>query len=128
VCSRPARTAPYVPLGEFRCRLTEADIVITHVGATVRLVQRLGRLPLVVPRLRRHGEAPDDSQTAFLRAEEAYFRVHPVWDLDQLTDEVAFHPRRPPEPLPPPTPPADLIATMSELCERLLDRGPARLH
>jgi UDP-N-acetylglucosamine transferase subunit ALG13 len=118
----PCPQAPYVPLGEFRCRLAEADVVVTHAGATVRLVQRLGRLPIVVPRLFRLGEAPDDSQTAFLRAEEQQGRVHAVWDPgNRLAEAVAAHPRLLPKLLPAPAAPADVLATMDALCNRLLE-------
>jgi UDP-N-acetylglucosamine transferase subunit ALG13 len=117
----PCPHAPYVPLDEFRRRLTEADIVITHAGATVRLVQRSGQVPIVVPRLFHRGEAPDDSQTAFLRAEEQRGRVHAVWDPDGLPDAVAAHRRRLPSPLPPPTPADEVRATMAGICARLLE-------
>jgi UDP-N-acetylglucosamine transferase subunit ALG13 len=117
----PCPHAPYVPLDEFRRRLTEADMVITHAGATVRLIQRLGRLPIAVPRLFHRGEAPDDSQTAFLRAEEQRGRVHAVWETEALPDAVAAHPRHLLSPLPPPTPADEVRAVMAGICARLLD-------
>jgi UDP-N-acetylglucosamine transferase subunit ALG13 len=116
----PCPHAPYVPLDEFRERLAEADIVITHAGGTVRLVQRLGRLPLVVPRSFRRGEAADDSQTSYLREESRSGRVHAVWDPSDVPEAVASHPRRLPKPLPPPAGSAEVIATMSAICARLL--------
>ncbi len=119
----PCPNAAYVPLDEFQRRLTESDIVITHAGGTVRLVQRSGRLPLVVPRSFRRGEAPDDSQTAFLQAEESAGRAHAVWDVDQLADAVAVHSRRAlREPLPPPISDETLVTTMEALSTRLLSR------
>ena len=122
----PCPHAAYVPLDEFQRRLSEADVVITHAGGTVRLVQRLGRLPLVVPRSFRRGEAPDDTQTAFLRAEESAGRAHAVWDVDQLADAVAIHPRLALRaPLPPPVSDETLVATMEALCTRLLGGRPS---
>jgi UDP-N-acetylglucosamine transferase subunit ALG13 len=116
----PCPNAAYVPLDEFQCRLAEADIVITQAGGTVRLVQRLARLPLVVPRSFRRGEAPDDTQTAYLRAEESAGRAHAVWDVDQLAEAVAVHPRLTlREPLPPPISDRSLVATMEALCTGL---------
>jgi UDP-N-acetylglucosamine transferase subunit ALG13 len=117
----PCPHAAYVALDEFQRRLADADIVITHGGGTVRLVQRLGRLPLAVPRLFRRGEAADDRQTSFLRAEESRGCVQTVWDVGQLPAAVAAHRRRAlPMPLPPPVSDADLTATMESLCTRLL--------
>jgi UDP-N-acetylglucosamine transferase subunit ALG13 len=122
----PCPHAAYVPLDEFQRRLSEADIVLTHAGGTVRLVQRLGRLPLVVPRSFRRGEAVDDRQTDFLRAEESQGRAQAVWDVDELPTAVAVHSRLTlRSPLPPPVSDADLIATMESLCDRLLGGGPA---
>ena len=122
----PCPNAAYVPLDEFQRRLTEADIVLTHAGGTVRLVQRSGRLPLVVPRSFRRGEAPDDSQTAYLRAEESAGRAHAVWDVDRLAEAVSGHHRRAlREPLAPPVSDQALVTTMEALVARLLATRPA---
>jgi hypothetical protein len=115
----PCPHAPFVPLDEFRRRVEEADVVITDAGATVRLVQRLGRLPLVVPRLFALG----DSQAAFVRAEEQQGRVHAVWDVAALPTALAAHPRRLPAPLPPPAAAEEVRATMDDICARLLDNA-----
>ena len=88
----------------------------------IEQVQRAGRLPLVVPRSFRRGEAPDDNQTAFLQAEESAGRAHAVWDVDQLADAVAVHHRLSlREPLPPPISDQTLVSTMEALSTRLLD-------
>lgn len=87
----PCPHARFVPFDEMRRRLADADIVITHAGATVRLVQRLGGVPIAVCRQRRLGEASIDRQERYLRAEEPAGRVHAVWDVTRLADAVAGH-------------------------------------
>ncbi|GIF20762.1 UDP-N-acetylglucosamine transferase subunit ALG13 [Actinoplanes tereljensis] len=83
--------ARWVPLDEMQRRLSDADIVITHAGSTVRLVQRLGRVPIVVARRRSLAETGSDRQEHFLRSEEQAGRVRAVWDASTLPDAVASH-------------------------------------
>jgi UDP-N-acetylglucosamine transferase subunit ALG13 len=48
--------------------VSEARIIVTHAGAgSALLVLGEGKRPLLVPRLRRHGEAIDDHQVQFGR-------------------------------------------------------------
>jgi UDP-N-acetylglucosamine transferase subunit ALG13 len=120
----PCPHAPYVPLDEMQRRLAEADVVITHAGGTVRLAQRLGKVPIAVARTVAHGEAADDRQVGYLRAEERTGRVHSVWDLATLPGAVAGHAslsrRLITRPLPPAVPDHDLVAVLSALCDRLI--------
>ncbi|GDY32044.1 glycosyltransferase [Gandjariella thermophila] len=54
---------PFLPARELSAALAEADIVVCHAGTGSALaVLGAGRLPLLVPRLRRYGEAVDDHQ------------------------------------------------------------------
>jgi UDP-N-acetylglucosamine transferase subunit ALG13 len=112
----PCPHAPFVPLDELQRRLAEADIVVTHAGSTVRLVQRLGRVPIAVARLATHGEAEDDNQVRYLRAEAQTGRVYAVWEADLLDEAVALHPvaeqRLLTRPLPAPVPDDRLIAVL----------------
>ncbi|WP_030442562.1 hypothetical protein [Actinoplanes subtropicus] len=119
----------YVPLAEMRQRLSEADIVITHAGATVRLVQRLGGVPIVVARRRPLGETDSTEQEQYLRLEERTGRVQAVWDVATLPAAVAAHGLRAAElletrDLPPVAEPAGLIVQLDEIAERL--RGGRR--
>jgi UDP-N-acetylglucosamine transferase subunit ALG13 len=88
----PCPHARRVPLDEMRRRLSDADIVITHAGSTVRLVQRLGRVPIAVARRRSLAEIGSDRQERYLRAEERTGRVRAVWDVAELAGAVAAHP------------------------------------
>jgi UDP-N-acetylglucosamine transferase subunit ALG13 len=120
----PCPHAPFVPLDELQRRLADADIVITHAGSTVRLVQRLGRVPIAVARLATNGEAEDDNQVRYLRAEEQTGRVYAVWEAERLAEAVAAHTveaqRLLARPLPPPVPDGHLIAVLDGVCDRLI--------
>jgi hypothetical protein len=114
----------YVSLDEMRRRLSEADIVITHAGATVRLVQRLGGVPIAVARRRSLGETDSAEQERYLRVEERAGRVLAVWDEASLPAAVASHGTRSAElletrELPPAAEPAGLIAALEEVAARL---------
>jgi UDP-N-acetylglucosamine transferase subunit ALG13 len=121
----PCPHARHVPLDEMQRRLADADIVITHAGSTVRLVQRLGRVPIVVARQRRLGETGSNRHERFLRFEERAGRARAVWDVDTLpsvvathtTDEAALLASRP---LRPPVPDDHLIATLDAVTARLV--------
>ena len=78
--------------------IATADIVITHGGpATIALARSAGRLPIVVPRLRRYGEHVDDHQLWYARrlaeAQEVIL-VEEVRDLPSVIEhwaELAGH-------------------------------------
>jgi len=119
----------YVSLAEMRQRLSEADIVITHAGATVRLVQRLGRVPIAVARRRSLGETDTGEQEHFLRLEERTGRVHAVWNVATLPAAVAGHGARAAELLetravPPVAEPAELIVQLDQIAARLRGGRP----
>ena len=118
----------YVPLDEMQQRLSEADIVITHAGATVRLVQRLGGVPIAVARRRSLGETDSAEQEQYLRLEERTGRVQAVWEVASLPAAVASHGSRAAElletrALPPVAEPAELIAKLDEIAARLSAGG-----
>ena len=122
----------YISLAEMRQRLSEADIVITHAGATVRLVQRLGGVPIVVARLRSLGETDSAEQEQYLRLEERTGRVQAVWDVASLPAAVAAHGSLAAglletRPLPPVAEPATLIAKLDEVAARLRGAPSGRL-
>ena len=120
----PCPHESYVPLDEMQRRLDDADVVVTHAGSTVRLVQRLGRVPIVVARRRELGEAANDRQVRFLRAEGRDGRVHALWDVTGLPAAVAAHAAvadrlLATRPLPPAVPDDRLVAVLDEICGRL---------
>jgi SAM-dependent methyltransferase len=83
--------APFIGYQELVDRMADADIVITHAGNTVRLVQRAGGVPIAIARERSRGEMGNDHQVAYLRQEEEHGRVIAVWDVSSLPEAVAKH-------------------------------------
>ena len=124
----PCPHARYVPFGEMRERLAEADIVVTHAGrGTIRLVQRLGGVPIVVARRRARGETRSPRQEDFLRSAESTERLHAVWDVAALPAAVASHAETAARltetrPLPPVLPPEEVIAALDGIAGRLCGR------
>ena len=89
----PCPHEPFIGYDETMRRLAEADVVITHAGNTVRLVERMGKVPIAVAREAARGEMRNDHQVEYLRAEEPRGRVIALWgSLSALARTVADHP------------------------------------
>ena len=89
-----APSAPFLSWAETQQRLRDADVVITHAGNTVRLAQRLGKVPIAVARESARGEMRNDHQVEYLAAERASGRVVVVeGDLHDLAARVDQHPQ-----------------------------------
>ena len=121
----PCPHAAFVPLDELQDRLAAADVVITHAGNTVRLVQRMGRVPIAVARTASLGEMGNDHQVHYLHAEEAAGRVVAVWDVGLLPVTVDGHEAAQrrllgERPLPPAVSADHLVGVLDELCGRLV--------
>lgn len=94
------RRVDFLPFAEMVEQIRGARVVITHAGVgSILLCLRNGRKPLVVPRLRRHGEHVDDHQVELTRALAERGTVIPVWDVGDLAKLVAEAPA-PAEPQP----------------------------
>jgi UDP-N-acetylglucosamine transferase subunit ALG13 len=65
---RTARVRVTIPRSELLALMARADVVIGHGGpGTIMDARGVGRRPIVVPRLARHGEVVDDHQVTFSR-------------------------------------------------------------
>jgi UDP-N-acetylglucosamine transferase subunit ALG13 len=118
----------FVPFSDLQERIAEADVIITHAGNTVRLVQRAGKVPIAVARRASLGEMGNDHQVAYLRLEERTGRVVAVWEPDDLQPAVAAHAARQAQllrerPLAPAVTPDQVIHTLDSLCARLCRGG-----
>jgi SAM-dependent methyltransferase len=87
----PCQYAPYIPYEELIQRISTADIVITHAGNTVRLVQRAGKVPIAVARTASEREMSNDHQVDYLRQEAESGRVVAIWDVRLLYAAVTEH-------------------------------------
>jgi UDP-N-acetylglucosamine transferase subunit ALG13 len=80
-----ARCIPYLPLQDLAALVREARVVITHAGAgSILLALTNGKRPVVVPRLRKHGETVDDHQLDSARRFAKAGLVTVVEDMQQL--------------------------------------------
>lgn len=89
---RPARGTclEYVPYEELRELMGQARVVVTHAGVgTILTALQLRKRPVVVPRLKRFGEAVDDHQVALARRLDEAGLVTLVEDLGLLRAAVA---------------------------------------
>ena len=110
---------PYVEMVE---RMRSADVIVTHAGNTVRLVQRFGKVPVVMARAAVHGEMGNDHQVHYLRHEQARSRVVAVWNSGRLLEVVERHPEVEAglmcRPLPDPISGSDMVEMLDSLCAR----------
>lgn len=84
----------FVAPDELRERMADADVVICHAGNTVRLVQRLGKVPICVAREAARGEMANDHQVRYLRIESQRGRAVGLWgDLADMVPAVERHGR-----------------------------------
>jgi SAM-dependent methyltransferase len=91
----PCSFAPFIGYEETVRRLAAADVVITHAGNTVRLVQRMGKVPIAIAREASRGEMRNDHQVEYLLAELPRGRVVALaGDLSELSERVRVHPER----------------------------------
>jgi beta-1,4-N-acetylglucosaminyltransferase len=105
-----ADCAPYLSFDETVAAMRKARVVVTHAGVGSVLTALLnGRRPIVVPRLKRFGEAVDDHQLAFGRRFRDAALVTLVEDVAGLPEALAGHEQSPP---PPPRPAEALIADL----------------
>ncbi len=112
----------FLSFDDFQAALQAADVVVTHAGNTVRLVQRLGKVPIAVAREAARGEMGNDHQVRYLRAEARRGRVVACWDVAQLPALVAGHAAAErallERPLPPPADPERVRLLLDQLCAR----------
>lgn len=91
----PCEHAPFIGYEETVRRLAAADVVITHAGNTVRLVQRMGKVPIAIAREAKRGEMRNDHQVEYLVAEEPRGLVVALWGaLSDLSERVLVHPEQ----------------------------------
>ncbi len=87
----PCDSKPFMPFEEVMSHLKKAQIIITHAGNTVRLVQKLGKVPIAMAREARFDEMANDHQVRYLKMEEKNGLVVPVWNSENLFNVVENH-------------------------------------
>jgi UDP-N-acetylglucosamine transferase subunit ALG13 len=80
----------FLPFDDLVEYLRRARVVVTHAGVgSIMAALANGKRPVVVPRLRRYGEAVDDHQLAFARRLDDAGLVRLVEDPDDLAPALA---------------------------------------
>jgi UDP-N-acetylglucosamine transferase subunit ALG13 len=90
-----SRAVPFLPFGEVVECMRRADVVVSHAGVgSIVLAQQQGHVPVVMPRLRRYGEAVDDHQVPLLERLAEHGTVIPAIEAEDLPEAVARVPSR----------------------------------
>jgi UDP-N-acetylglucosamine transferase subunit ALG13 len=89
---RGATCRDFMSFDELVATMRQARVVVTHAGVgSVMTALLAGKRPIVVPRLRRHGEAVDDHQLSFARRLEEGGLAVLVEEPAQLGPMVEHH-------------------------------------
>jgi UDP-N-acetylglucosamine transferase subunit ALG13 len=100
--------------------IQKADLVICHGGAgSLYHVFKSGKIPVVMPRRRKYGEALDD-QFELVKAIAAEGRVIPAYEPEDLPGAIEEAKRRNTQPVPPP--PSHMLELVGKAIEDLLSQ------
>lgn len=96
-----AEAVPFLPFADIEAKMHAADAVVTHAGVgSILLALRCGHTPIVVPRLRRHGEHVDDHQAELTDALAGRGVVVALDDVTELGPVLESPPARRPAAVP----------------------------
>ena len=120
-----AKAVQYLPYERLAAAMTTTDAVVCHGGpATIIEARRLGHMPIVVPRVRKHHEHVDDHQVHFARRMESMGELVMVQSQDDLGNALSAalssareHPRSTRDLL---SPPAEAALRVSQVVNRLV--------
>jgi UDP-N-acetylglucosamine transferase subunit ALG13 len=73
---------------EFAEKIRQASLIVCHGGCTVLQVISLGKLPVVMPRMRRYREHINDHQVLFVRALAETGRLIPAYEPADLQKAI----------------------------------------
>jgi UDP-N-acetylglucosamine transferase subunit ALG13 len=94
-CPPCATGYDFLPFGRVVELMQEADLVVSHAGVgSILCAHRAGHVPIVFPRLKRHGETVDDHQLELAQALAARGTVLLATTPDELRTVVESAPRR----------------------------------
>jgi UDP-N-acetylglucosamine transferase subunit ALG13 len=82
------RSVDFLPSDEFERHLSEASLVVCHGGTSQLSAIRLGKIPIVMPRLRKFGEHVNDHQLQLVQALAAEGLVVPAYEPGDLAAAI----------------------------------------
>jgi len=116
-----AEWKPFWSRPEFDRVIREANLIVTHGGATILELVRLGKVPVVMPRRKKYREHVNDHQVELVERLAAEGRVVPAWEPEDLPAAV-WEARGRIAPPVPTAPMAALVdAAIRELAARAID-------
>ena len=90
-----AKGCDFLPFDRVVELMQEADLVVSHAGVgSILCALQAGHVPIVFPRLKRHGETVDDHQVELARALAQRGTVLVATTADELRLAVESAPRR----------------------------------
>lgn len=90
-----SRAVAWMPFDEVLAQIERADKIVSHAGVgTILCATRAGHVPVVMPRLRRHGETVDDHQLDLARALAGTERLILAEEPAELGEALARAPSR----------------------------------
>ena len=109
---------------EFEQYMEMADVVICHGGCgSIIPALRRGKVPVVVPRLKKYGEHVNDHQMQLTQILADEGRVIPVYEIETLSGAIAQARSQPPRPQPSATTRPRLLTLISGAIENLVTRS-----
>jgi len=127
--------AEVLGFGEMQEKTKEARIVITHGGpGSIMPVLYSGKVPVVVPRLKRYGEVVDDHQVSFARKLEKEGRIILVEAVEELGATIEEYEARSQEltsrikrdRISPDVNLSHFVRALEEICLELVQKGKGR--
>jgi len=96
---------PFISMDEFDHWMEKAELIICHGGCTQLTAIRLGKVPVVMPRLEKYDEHINDHQVQLVRALAAEGRIVPAYEPEEFERAISEAWKRNAHPIPPPTSP-----------------------
>jgi len=90
---RLCESAEFISFSEMRTRIEEARIVVTHGGGSVMLIIHAGKVPIVVPRLKKFDEHVDNNQFYFAKKLEEKAKIIAIYDLEEIEEKIGNYDR-----------------------------------
>lgn len=86
---RYCEAKPFVSMEEFEGRMRDAALIICQGGSTVLAAVRLGKVPVVMPRMKKYHEHVNDHQVQFVRALAVEKWLIPAYEPENLPGAIA---------------------------------------
>ena len=87
--ARHCEARPFISMDEFSDLMEQASLIICHGGCGTQLhAIRLGRIPVVMPRLEKYGEHLNDHQMQLVQALAAERKIVAAYDVDGLAQAI----------------------------------------